>query len=105
MTSDVGVRVRGACIAHLIESDGPGGAERMLAHRSCPPTAKAGSRASSRAPESLSSASDWSVPFPGPALSGSARRFVVIGSPWPTATSSPWPYTAPGPAGGTPFRM
>ena len=32
MTSDAGVRVRGACIAHLIESDGPGGAERMLAH-------------------------------------------------------------------------
>jgi len=32
LTSDAGVRVRGACIAHLIESDGPGGAERMLAH-------------------------------------------------------------------------
>jgi glycosyltransferase involved in cell wall biosynthesis len=31
MTSDARTPLRSACIAHLIESDGPGGAERMLA--------------------------------------------------------------------------
>ena len=96
-------------VAHLIETDGPGGAERLVAElaRACRRaargtssfsrrTAKDGSRGNSPAPASTSKPTGSTDRFRRRAHDRSRPRSAYTGSTSPTATSSAWRCTARG---------